>query len=207
MNRDVESPTESSSSSSMHSSLLQRVREHDHDAWQRMVHIYSPLIYDWCRIQRLQPADSADVLQDVFRSVAGNLENFRRDRPRDSFRGWLWTITRNKILDHFRKQNNRGNALGGTNAAQRMHEVPDEEPSTSTGGSSGEATNNPYRRAVDLLRMEFEDRTWQAFYQVTIDGRATADVAADLGISVNAVRKAKSRVLRRLRDEFGDLLS
>lgn len=55
-----------------------------------------------------------------------------------------------------------------------------------------------------MVRSEFEDRTWQAFWRVAVEGHATAEVAADLGITANAVRQAKSRVLRRLRQELGD---
>ena len=73
----------------------------------------------------LQESDAADICQDVFRAVAGNLERFRYDRPSDTFRGWLWTITRNKIRDFCRAQANRPGAMGGTVAQQRMHEVPD----------------------------------------------------------------------------------
>jgi RNA polymerase sigma-70 factor (ECF subfamily) len=203
---EFDATIESDASKSIGSSLLQRVREQDVGAWDRLVHLYSPLIYDWCRGQGLQPADSADVMQETFCAVSANIENFRWERPGDSFRGWLWTIARNKIRDHYRRRFLREEAAGGTNAFERIHEIPDGEPKTSGGSASGRITNNPYHRATELVRLEFEDRTWQAFYQVAIDARATADVAADLGISVNAVRKAKSRVLRRLREEFGELL-
>jgi RNA polymerase sigma-70 factor, ECF subfamily len=61
-------------------------------------------------------------------------------------------------------------------------------------------------RALALIRDDFEPRTWAAFWQTAVDGRATIDVAADLGMSPGAVRVAKSRVLHRLRADLGDLL-
>jgi RNA polymerase sigma-70 factor (ECF subfamily) len=189
------------------SSLLQRVKQHEAEAWDRLVHVYSPLIYDWCRQQGLQPVDAADVSQEVFRAVMRTIERFRRERPSDSFRGWLWTVTRNKIRDSLRAKASGEQATGGTTMMRRMQDLPDAEPVPSSGPSDSEITNDPFRRAVESLRAEFEDRTWQAFWRVAVDQQPTADVAEELGISVNAVRKAKSRVLRRMREEFGDLLN
>lgn len=187
-------------------SLLLRVKQHDAEAWDRLVHLYGPLVYDWCRQQNLQPADAADVSQEVFRAVARSVVKFRRERASDTFRGWLWTITRNKVRDHFRARTDHEEARGGTEILRQLNAIPDEEPPSTIGPANDSITSSPFHRAVELIRMEFEDRTWQAFWCVTIDQRATADVAEELGISVNAVRKAKSRVLRRLREEFGELL-
>lgn len=187
-------------------SLLLRVRQNETEAWNQLVHLYGPLVYDWCRQQKLQPADAADVSQEVFRAVARSVAKFRHERPNDSFRGWLWTIARNKILDHFRSMTNREEARGGSEIVARLGAIPDEEPPTTAGPATAGVSSNPFRRAVELIRLEFEDRTWEAFWRVTIEQRATPEVAEELGISVNAVRKAKSRVLRRLREGFGDLL-
>ena len=62
------------------------------------------------------------------------------------------------------------------------------------------------RRALELMRTEFETNTWRACWESVVSERAAADIAAELGITVNAVYLAKSRVLRRLREEFADLL-
>src|SRR5436853_6854235 len=79
-------------------SLLQKVRGRDQQAWNQLVDLYGPMVYDWCLRAGLQPADAADVGQDVFMPVARAIGEFRRDRPGDSFRGWLYTITRRKIM-------------------------------------------------------------------------------------------------------------
>ena len=67
----------SESSSSVHSALLRQVREHDAQAWGRLVRIYGPLVYQWCRSQKLQASDAADVMQEVFQSVAANIDRIR----------------------------------------------------------------------------------------------------------------------------------
>jgi RNA polymerase sigma factor (sigma-70 family) len=125
MNADEKEPVESSSS--IHSTLLRDVRAHDPDAWGRIVHVFSPLIFDWCRQQGLQNADAADVMQEVFRGVMKNVDTFRREKPGDSFRGWLWIITRNKIRDYYRARAARPDARGGSDAGVRMAMIPDRQ--------------------------------------------------------------------------------
>src|SRR5262249_11480033 len=159
----------------------------------------------WCRRAGVPEADAADVSQDVFAVVARHLADFRRERPGDSFRGWLWTITRNKVRDHWRRHADRIKAAGGTTAQEVMTQVAEDGPSDSEAGAEEEA-GELYRRALDLIRSEFEERTWKAFLMVTVDGRLPADAAAALGTTPGAVYIAKSRVLKRLREEFGDLI-
>ncbi|MBY0522916.1 MAG: sigma-70 family RNA polymerase sigma factor [Gemmataceae bacterium] len=177
-------------------SLLERVQAQDKDAWNQLVHLYGPLVYQWCRRWQLQAEDAADVLQDVFQAVAARIRSFRRDRPGDSFRGWLWSITRHKIGDHFRKKSQEPQATGGSDALERLCDLPDQPPPEADDDPAGQGM---VHRAVDLIRPEFEERTWRAFWRVALEGHATKDVAADLGVTPDAVRMAKSRVLRRLR--------
>lgn len=185
-------------------SLLVRLRAQDGNAWQRLTHLFGPLVYSWCRREGLQPEDAADVQQEVFRAVARAIPQFRRERPGDSFRGWLWTITRNKLHDFWRQRRAQPAAAGGTSAHQHMQAVAEAESSES--GCEGAPERELYRRAVELIRAEFEENTWQAFWRVTVEEQASAEVAAALGMSTGAVYVAKSRVLRRLREEMGDLL-
>lgn len=106
-------------------SLLARVQANQPGSWERLVDLYAPLVYHWCRRSALGPEDAADVFQEVFRSVAEHIAGFRRDRAGATFRGWLRTITRNKIHDHFRRLQGRARAAGGTDAQLRLLAVPD----------------------------------------------------------------------------------
>ena len=182
--------------------LLARIRGNDADAWRRVVHLYSPLVYFWCSRVGVRQPDADDVLQEVLRVTAARLETYRQDQPGATFRGWLRGITRNILADHFRRTNREPRAEGGTDAGERMRAVAD--PAADEDDPPAEL-NGLYRRALELVRGEFEGRTWQAFWQTTVDGRRPSDVAVDLGVSPAAVRQAKSRVLRRLKEEIGDL--
>jgi len=193
-------------SDSLQTTLLYRLRTGDQESWRRLDHLYGPVVLGWCRNAGLSPEDAADVQQEVYRAVLMHLTDFRRERPGDSFRGWLYTISLNKIRDHWRRQNRQVAAAGGTVHYQELLEVAQEHSGmTSTQAAPDEAAQ-VHRRALELLQSEFQPRTWQAFWGVAVEGKSAAEMAAELGMSVGAVFVAKSRVLKRLREEFGDLL-
>jgi RNA polymerase sigma-70 factor (ECF subfamily) len=186
-------------------SLLERARGNDPDAWRRLVHVFAPLVSYWCRRSGLDEHDAADVAQDVFRSVSTSLTRFRREKASDSFRGWLWGVTRNRLRDHFRKQVERVAGLGGSDAQARLQEVPEEEPACDD-PSSVASQAGMVRSALELIRGDYEERSWTAFWRVAVDGHSPADVAKELGLSVFAVYQIKYRLTQRLRQELGDVM-
>lgn len=188
------------------SSLIVRVAAHDEEAWRRLVWLYGPLVDFWIRRSGLQPADGHDVFQEVFRAVAQGIQNFDKNRPGGSFRGWLRTITRSKLADHFRNAEKEPPATGGTTANQRLQDMVAPE-SGSEDADEAEAVQQLRLRGLELVRSEFEERTWQMFWRVIVEGHSTKDVAQEFGVSADAVRVAKWRVLRRLREELGELES
>jgi RNA polymerase sigma-70 factor, ECF subfamily len=186
--------------SSTSPSMLARVKASDPEAWRRLVQVYGPLVYSWCRRWQLRAEDVADIFQEVFQAVALQIASFRSDRPGDTFRGWLWSITRHKVGDHFRRQGRQPIAAGGSDAHQQMLELP-QPPEDDSQPAAGTIVS----RALEQIHNEFEPRTWQMFWRATVEGHATRDIAAELGITPDAVRVAKSRILRRLREELAEL--
>jgi RNA polymerase sigma-70 factor (ECF subfamily) len=187
------------------SSLLDRVKARDDAAWRRLVGVYGHLVLYWCRGAGLRREDRVDICQDVFRAVASNIDGFRRDQVGGSFRGWLRTITRSKVVDHVRRQNRQPAATGGSDARDRLLAIPDNDAS-SVPEASGQEKAILVNQTLDLIRPEFEDRTWQAFWRATAEGQQSGAVAEALEMTPGAVRQAKSRVLRRLREELNELL-
>jgi RNA polymerase sigma-70 factor (ECF subfamily) len=188
------------------SSLLLRVKMQEPAAWERLVHLYSPLVYNWCRRAGLQEADARDVGQEIFQAVWSQIQTFKKDQPGHSFRCWLRTVTQHKICDWYRRTRSQPAAQGGAEDVTRT--VPD--PARALSESDAEQDRVEARslchRAIALIRTEFADTTWRAFAAVVMHDQKPADVAQALEISVNQVYLAKSRVLRRLRVEFEDLL-
>lgn len=176
------------------------MRRRDPDAWGRLARLYTPLVYRWTRQCGLQANDAADVAQEVFASVARAIDRFRHDHPEATFRGWLWTITRNQVRLYFRRTQRLPDARGGSTANLLLAEQPDDD-----GPSEPEAFNAEVilvHRAVQLVRPDFQPHTWQAFWRVVVDGATAAEVGAELGMTPAAVRQAKFRVLCRLQDEL-----
>jgi len=195
-------------SESVASSILERVKVNDPEAWQLLVRMFGPVVYLWSRQSGVPEADAADVVQEVLVAVLTNIQSFRRDRAGDSFRGWLWTITKNKVRDHFRRHQTQPRGQGGTDALQRLAQLPEQPPESSAdaAGSADDESGLEHRALELAIRSGFEDRTWEAFWQTTVQGRRAADVADELGMSAAAVYKAKSRVMRRIRQSIGELV-
>lgn len=185
--------------SSTSSDLLTMVRQHNHEAWGRFVALYAPLVYGWCRRAGVAAVDAGDVTQDVFAKVFTAIAEFRHDRPGDTLRGWLRVICRNKLHDHYRKRADGPSAAGGTDAKAFLAEIPAEEYDESTIITERQSLA---RRAAELVRQEFEPRTWQAFWLVAVEHRTAPEAAEQLGMTAGAVRQAKYMVLRRLREEL-----
>jgi RNA polymerase sigma-70 factor (ECF subfamily) len=192
------------STASTSRSLIRRAAVQDPAAWERLTQVYTPLVYQWCRHLDLQPQDAADVAQEVFRSLLRSLAGFRRDRPGDSFRGWLWTITRNKIRDHQRRCASR-QAVGGSAAKAVLEQIPDRAPEEEDEIQVRQVQAELAQRATALMQRDFEERTWQAFWKTAVEHKTAPQAAEELEMSVAAVYMAKSRVLRRLRAEFHEL--
>ena len=186
-------------------SLLERLKADDAEAWNRVVILYAPLVYQWCRRWDLRDQDIADIVQEVFQAVTTHIATFRKERAGDTFRGWLRTIARHKVHDHFRRLGREPGGVGGTDAQIRLTRLPAVESADEERGAAEEtAERRLLGRGLELIRDEFEVRTWKAFWETAVEGRPAKEVALDLGMTPGAVRVARSRVLRRLREELGE---
>ncbi|MDA1052620.1 MAG: sigma-70 family RNA polymerase sigma factor [Planctomycetota bacterium] len=186
-------------------SLLDRVRASDPQAWTAFCRLYAPLVYGWARQVGLQDEDAADVGQEVFRTVATRIETFERLRH-GSLRRWLWTITRNKLGDYMRLANRTPQAPGGSSAYHHLQQLPDSPPDDASEATGSRTRASVLHAALQLIQSEIEPTTWQIFWRSTVDGDSTDEIARDLGMTGNAIRQAKFRVLRRLRRELDGVL-
>jgi RNA polymerase sigma-70 factor, ECF subfamily len=185
-------------------SLLARARQRDDRAWEKLVELYAPLAYFWCRRGHVAEQDIPDVVQEVFRAVVVGIGTFRKERPCDTFRGWLRTVTRSKLSDYFRSRGKSPGVPGGSDMQRRLAQVaadPDDEPDA----EEDSAERALFFRGLDTIRNQFEPRTWEAFWRVVVDEKSVSDVAHELDMRPGTVRVAKCRVLHRLRQELGDV--
>ena len=133
-------------------SLLERIKADDAAAWDRLISLYAPLAYRWCRRWDLPEQEIADILQEVFQSVATHIASFRKDREGDTFRGWLRTITHHKVLDHFRKLGREPGGAGGTDAQIRFAKLPADQPPDEDDSSERRADRGLVGRVLELIR-------------------------------------------------------
>lgn len=183
--------------------LIEQAKRREALAWERLAQLYGPLVYGWARQSGLQPSDAADVAQDVFRSVYQAIDRFDQERPDGRFRSWLLGITRNRLRDFFRQQQQQPVGAGGTTAHLGFQQVLDNALSEQSLATS---TKSLALRALAMIETDFEPTTWQAFWRTAVEGHAPQKVAEEFGLSIAAVYKARSRVLQRLREELGESL-
>jgi RNA polymerase sigma-70 factor (ECF subfamily) len=180
-------------------SLLDRLRQPDAQAaWDRFVQLYTPLLLHWARRLGQNEVDAADLVQEVFVILVRELPRFRY-RPDARFRGWLWTVLRNKARERRRQALSRPVEVGANHLDGHEgngEDVPLEEH---------EYRQYLVSRALQVMQSDFQAATWRACWEHVVAGRPAAEVAAELGLSVNAVHLAKARVLRRLREELNGL--
>jgi RNA polymerase sigma-70 factor (ECF subfamily) len=193
------------SSNATRYSLIQDARSRSSTAWEQLVHIYTPLIQAWGRRLGCQSDEVDDLVQDVFQSVSSSIDSFRGDGVTGSFRGWLWRITYRKWIDRYRRDVHEAQAAGGSTAARALEQIRDTSMNETTEPSTAEMINGALLRATNLVRNEFQDSHWQAFWQSVIEGQSTELVSQRLSMTPAAVRQARSRILRRLRVVMGDL--
>ncbi len=185
-------------------SLLVRLRDGaNNGAWREFTTLYGPVIYGFARKRGLQDADAADVMQDVLRSVSGTIGRLDYDRQQGTFRGWLFTITRNKVFNFLSARRIRPQSSGDTTTNRLLAAQP-------TANDGADEWEVEYQRrlaaiAMERIKNEFQPNTWRAFQLVAVDGLPVAEVARQVAMSAGAIYVAKSRVLARLKDEVEQL--
>ncbi len=183
-------------------SLLARIRDRqDAESWKAFVELYTPPVLRSCRLRGLQDADAADVTQEVMAQVVRSMHSFGYSPERGRFRDWLGTIMRRKVNRHFTKKN-RGTTGAGGDTPEALENL-----TTIEGDADWTAEFNAQilRAALDRVRPLFGPGTWKAFASTWLENRSAAETSLALGVSLEVVYVAKSRVLKRLEQEVLEL--
>ncbi|HZZ82560.1 MAG TPA: sigma-70 family RNA polymerase sigma factor [Gemmataceae bacterium] len=187
-------------------SLLERLRDNpDEQAWKRLVDLYTPLLRHWLNRYFLPEADAEDLIQDVMAALVQDLSKFQHNGNPGAFRSWLRTILLNRLKGYWRSLQGKPQATGGANLSQNLEQF--EDPSSGL-SILWDTQHDQYvmRQLLQQIEPQVTPTTWEAFRRVALDGKDEALVAKELGISLNAVFIAKSRVLARLRREAKGLI-
>jgi RNA polymerase sigma-70 factor (ECF subfamily) len=178
-------------------SLLVRLRDpRDGEAWSQFVDLYAPLVFSWARGRGLQDADAADLTQEVLRATAAALPKHGYDPAKGAFRGWLYTVTRNKLNTFLTRQGRAIRGSGDSEMQQRLEEIESPEDEQRW---QHEYHSRLINWAGEQVRGEFSAKTWRAFWMTAVEGKSGDEAADELSMSVGAVYVARSRVVARLR--------
>lgn len=182
-------------------SLLDRLRRPgDQDAWRRFVELYTPMIYHWARQAGLDETEATDLAQEVLLKLVQKLPEFQYDQTK-SFRAWLKTVTLNRWRECMRRRRLEPTHLDAPGSVPQPDHV---DPAAAF--EEAEYRAQLVHQAMKLIQGDFETATWRMWWEYVVVGRPAVQVATQLGATVNAVYLAKSRVLRRLREELDGLL-
>lgn len=168
------------------------------DAWREFVRLYGPIVYRFARKRGLGDADAADLMQQVLKSVARNVETVEYDPKHGTFRGWLFTVTRNKIGNFLSAQGDCPRWAGDSESL--IPSIPDREVEPDSDWDI-EYQRQLAAKAMDRVKQVFRSSIWQAFWKTAVDGRPAQDVGLELKMTPGAVHVAKCSVLTRLREE------
>ena len=194
-------------------SLIESAKRNEPDAWQHVLHLYSPLITYWAWKKGVTcPHEQENIVQEVFRRVFHKLDTFAKKEGQGSFRGWLRTITHNFIYSN-QLGKVRLKSVGGSDWQLYLNQIPRDEPGLSSildsvddDPSGSVETGLIFRMIMDWVKNEYSSTQTRAFTSVVIDERPARDVAQDLEITVNVVYQTKCRILARIREVFKDLV-
>ena len=186
-------------------SLLERLRRRpDEPSWRRLDALYRPLIVRWLRLDSSLGPEAEDLTQDVMQVIVREIANFERERA-GSFRRWLRLVTTHRLKDFWRRRHTLPRTPGGGHQDSILLQLEDPASELS---QRWDREHDQYvlTRLIELIEPEFEPKTWKAFRGIVLESRKPSDIAKDLAITPNAVLLAKSRILKRLREESKGLL-
>jgi RNA polymerase sigma-70 factor (ECF subfamily) len=187
-------------------SLLEQLRTGPREeAWRKLVDLYAPMLHGWIKRYSIQSSDVDDLVQEVLTTLVRELPQFQCDSEHDSFRSWIRVILAHRLQAVFRSRESQPQLAGGSDQAMLLDQLADPNSDLSRVWNE-EHDRHVAHTLLNAIRADFEPNTWAAFQRTTMESAKAADVAAELGLSVNAVFIAKSRVLRRLRWEIQRIL-
>src|SRR6185295_96892 len=186
-------------------SLLIRLRQPgNQEAWREFASLYEPLIYRLAARKGFQHADAQDLLQDVLVAIARGIDRLEIGEDKGRFRGWLFRISRNLIVNALEKRQRLVVGSGDSDICERLAQEPALDDQAQT------AYIPKFRRelfhwAPRNVRAEFQPATWSLFWRTSVEGKPIADTARELGLSLGAAYAARCRVLARLRKKIEEL--
>lgn len=181
--------------------MIRNLRKRSSTAWTQFAEVFGDIVLDQISKDQIQPADAADISQEVLEAVLLNIDRYRHDSKRHgSFRAWLWGITRHKVLDYYRQKKRdpppAGSGVEAVTDTQLAGLATDDELLDAL---------SPIAAIIESVRTDFSPQNWQVFWRAVMHDEPIAQIAREMNIAPGAARQGKYRVTVRLRDELDRL--
>lgn len=192
-------------------SFIIRLQGRDSEAWRDFTELYVPLIRYWCRRRNvLARPERQDILQDVLQKVSVSIGKFDHTRKERSFRGWLRRITENRIYDFLQERTKREDVsrLYSDPAHWGISVAPPEtleEENEVDAEQEAEEHQVLLKQVLGRIKSEFREKAWDVFHLLCVAEKDSSEVAEIMKMTPAAVRKIRSRILKRIREEYAKL--
>ena len=167
------------------------------EAWVDFVRIYGSPVHRWCREHGLQPADAADVAQEVLVRFWRQSSRFRY-QPGATFRGYLQSIVRGAVADWYSAQPKARSGAARSRPIEHLAHLPARNDLVARLEQAFDT--ELVSMAMQEVRERVQPHTWRAFHRQVFDQCPGVDVAAELGVDVNVVYVARHKVTRMIRE-------
>lgn len=186
-------------------SLLHRLKDwQDHLSWQDFFDTYWKLIYGVARRVGLSDAEAQDVVQETLAAVAKHIPTFKYDPSIGSFKAWLLTMTRWRIIGQLRKRGRFADPSGPGTTQERtaaIEQIPDDTEKTISAYWEADWESNLMQAAVAKVKRRSDPQKFQIFECYVTKEWPAEKVAECFGVSVDVVYVTKHRITDSIRDE------
>lgn len=162
--------------------LVEKART-DRQAFADLYERYRPSIYGYALNRLGDPHQAEDVTSKVFLRALRGLPTYRTG----SFRGWLFQIARNTVVDTFRRTR-------PTAPEDALASHPDPSP-----GPADIVETHEAREQVQRMIDQLSD-SQASIIRLRLHGLSGQEIADALGMSLSAVKSAQFRAINRIRD-------
>ncbi len=185
-------------------SLIVRLKDQRNElAWTEFVCAYEPFLARLVRRQGTPDRHVADITQQLLISLANSVNGWSSDGREASFRRWLGRVARHVVIKFMTREKKQVTGQGGSDFLKLVELASDDTPD--------EERTRQYEHelilwAAELVRGEFRETSWRAFWMTQVEGRPVTHVARELGVTPGSIYMSRSRIFARIRSRIADVL-
>ena len=185
-------------------SLIVRLKDQRNElAWTEFVCAYEPFLSRLVQRQGTPDRHVPDITQQLLIAIAKSVNGWRPDGREASFRRWLGRVARNVVIKFMTREKKQVTGQGGSDFLKLVELTSDDTPDEER---SKQYEHELILWAAELVRSEFRDTSWRAFWATQVDGRSVVDVARELSVTPGSIYMSRSRIFARIRSHIAEVM-